>query len=109
MLLDRDALVGDFVSLAARRGLALAMGDLTQGRQLAPHRTHALPGEGAQFTCSPCPQARRAVPGRSPSRAEGWQGWTAQQHAFPITALTRGMLPARSLRGSVRHPRRGRF
>jgi len=36
MLLDPDALVGDFVSLAARRGWALAMGDLTHERQLAP-------------------------------------------------------------------------
>lgn len=43
MLLDPDALIGDFVALATRRGLALAMGDLTHERQLAPHQTHALP------------------------------------------------------------------
>lgn len=48
MLLDPDALFRDFVALATRRGLALAMGNLTHERQLAPHQTHALPRGGVR-------------------------------------------------------------
>lgn len=54
MRLDPDALIRDFVALATRRGLALAMGDLTHERQLAPIRPMRCPGGGAWFTCSPC-------------------------------------------------------